>query len=322
MLASARRSAVAVLLTLMLPGAPAQAADDYPNKPVRLIVPLPPGSGGDISGRVLAQAMTPFLGQSVYVENRAGALGTVGAAAVARMAGDGYTVLFGNAATHGAAVSMFPSLAYDPLTDFTPVTLINRNYLALMVRADLGIGTLDQFIAYAKANPGKLSYGTPGTGSQHWLAGETLKKLAGIDVLHVPFQGGGGAMSSMLGGHVSAVIGSLSTGVEHQAAGKIRIVALTSDRRTPEMPDVPAIGETYPGYNFAGWWAMFGPKGMPAPVVAKLNDAALKALASPELKASYQASGFVPEGSTPAQLQQLVQADVARWKDSAFAAKP
>jgi tripartite-type tricarboxylate transporter receptor subunit TctC len=298
------------------------AANDFPTKPIRLVVPLPPGSGGDIAGRLLAQGMSVAMSQSVYVDNRTGALGTVGSASVARLPPDGYTLLLGNAGSHGAAVTMFPTLAYDPVEDFTPLTLVNRNYLAIMVKADLGVASLQEFIGLARANPGKLTYGTPGTGSQHWLAGETLKKMSGIDIVHVPFQGGGGAMSSLLGGHISAVVGSLSTGVELAASGKVRILAVTHESRVAELPDIPAVAETYPGFSFAGWWALFGPKGIPGPIVQTLNDGARKALTAPDLVTSFERNGFVPKGSTPDELRTIVRAELARWKTSGFAAKP
>jgi tripartite-type tricarboxylate transporter receptor subunit TctC len=217
---------------------------------------------------------------------------------------------------------MFPTLAYDPVDDFTPITLVNRNYLAIMVKADLGVASLQEFVGLARAKPGKLTYGTPGTGSQHWLAGETLKKMAGIDIAHVPFQGGGGAMSSLIGGHISAVVGSLSTGVEFAASGKVRILAVTHESRVAELPNIPAVAETYPGFSFAGWWALFGPKGIPGPIVQTLNDSARKALTASDLVTAFERNGFVPRGSTPDELQAIVRAEVVRWKTSGFVPNP
>jgi tripartite-type tricarboxylate transporter receptor subunit TctC len=314
-------AAFAIVIALAATLSPA-TADDYPTKPIKLIIPYPGGSGGDVSGRILAQEMSKILGRNVFVENRAGALGTIGSGLAVRAPADGYTLLLGNPGTHGAASTMIPNLSYDPIDDFTPISMVNKNLLAVMVNKDLPVNTLAELIAYAKANPGKLSYGTPGVGTPHWLAGETLKKLAGIDVLHVPFQGGAPAMSALLGGHVLVVVGSLSTGVEQYKSGQIKMLGIAEPTRIAEFPEVPAVAELYPGFDFSGWWGLFGPRGLPQPIVERLNAAVRDSLAIPELKSAFEAAGFVPIATTPAGLQDRVRDEIPRWKEFAKAEKP
>jgi tripartite-type tricarboxylate transporter receptor subunit TctC len=310
---------VATLLIAAVPAiiaaAPCVAADDYPTRPIKLLIPYPPGSGGDVSGRILGQEMTKLLGQSLVVENRPGALGTIGSLAVARSAPDGYTLLLGNPGTHGASSSIIPNLAYDPIKDFTPISMVNKNLLAIMVNKDVPVASVADLVAYAKANPGKLAYGTPGVGTPHWLAGETLKKRAGIDMLHIPYQGGGPAIAALLGGHVQVVLGSLSTGVALYKSGQIKIIAITESHRVAEFPDIPVVAESYPGFDFAGWWALFGPAGLPEPIVAKLGDAVRKSLTVPELVSAFDAAGFVPEATTPQALRERVQSEIPRWQE-------
>lgn len=293
---------------------PAGANEAYPGKPIRLVVPWPSGSGGDIAGRLVAQKLTEILGQNVYVDNRGGASGTIGSQAARREPADGYTLILGNSASHGSARVLFPNLAYDPVADFTPISLIYRNLLAIAVKRDLPVATLPELVAYAKAHPRELSFGTPGIGSPHQLAGEILKQKAGIELMHLPYQGGGRAMTDLVGGHIPIVVAAVSTAVEHHRAGQIRIVAVTEPERLPFLPDVPAVAEHYAPFEFSGWGGILGPRGLPDAVVARLNEAIRTALGSDDLRHALDAGGFTPQASSPEQLRERIEAETGRWE--------
>jgi tripartite-type tricarboxylate transporter receptor subunit TctC len=311
------RTFVAFALYLACAGL-AVAADVYPSKPIRLVDPWPPGSGGDLIARTLSQKLGEVLGQSMYVDNRGGASGTLGSASVARDAvPDGYTLILGNSSSHGSAKVVYPNLAYDPAEDFTPISLLYRNPLVLMVSKDLAVATIQELIAYAKANPAKLSYGSPGLGTPHMLAAEVLKSRAGVDIAHIPYKGGGPVMNDLLGGHIQVAVSAVSIAVPVHRTGKARILAATTQERNPAIPEIPALGELYPGFDMAGWNALFGPKNLPAPIVARLNAAVRQVLALAEVKAMFENAGYSLSPSSPEELRQRVKAEGARWEEIA-----
>jgi tripartite-type tricarboxylate transporter receptor subunit TctC len=293
----------------------AASADTYPSKSIRLVVPWTAGSGGDIAGRMVAQKLTELLGQTVYVDNRAGATGTIGTAAVGRDAADGYTLLLGNSATHGAAKTAFPKLPYDPINDFTPISMMYKNRLVVAVHKDFPANTLAELVNYAKANPGKVSYGTPGEATPHLLAGETLKSKAGINLIHVPYKGGGQVMNDLVAGHIQVAVSAVSVAVDMNRTGRVKILAITDQQRIDSLPGVPTLSESYPGIDIAGWAGLFGPKQLPAPIVNKLNQAMRIVLASPELKNTFEAAGMTPGASTPEELRGAVNHEMQRWHD-------
>jgi tripartite-type tricarboxylate transporter receptor subunit TctC len=294
---------------------PAAFADTYPSKPIRLVIPWTAGAGVDITGRRVAQKLGEALGQTIIVDNRGGASGTIGSAAVARDAPDGYTLIVGNSASHGSAKAVYPKLPYDPANDFTPVSLIYRNRLVLAVTRDFPANTLAELVKYAKENPGKVSYGTPGEGSPHLLAGETLKRRAGIEMIHVPYKGGGQVMNDLVAGHIQAAVSAVSAALDMQRNGRIKILAVMDQHRIDSLPGVPSVAETYPGFDIAGWGGLFGPRNLPQPIVKKLGDAMRTVMTSAELKATFEASGAVPETSTPEELKKMVTEEGERWQE-------
>jgi len=292
----------------------AKASGSYPDRPIRLVVPWPPGSGGDIAGRMVANKLTELLGKSVYVDNRGGAGGTIGSHSARREAADGYTLILGNSTSHGSAQVLFPN-AYNAATDFTPISLIYRNMLAVAVKRDLPVATIPELVAYAKARPGELGFGTPGMGTPHQLAGEILKQKAGIEMIHLPYQGGGPAMRDLVGGHIPVVVGALSTALENHRAGRIKILALTEAERLKSLPDVPIVADYYAPFDFYGWGAILGPPGLPDAIVARLNAAIRTALESDDLRKIMSAAGFTPEASSPEQLRERIESETSRWED-------
>lgn len=293
--------------------APAAFADNYPDKPIRLVVPWTSGSGSDVVGRIVAQKLGEVLKQSVYIDNRPGASGTIGSAAVVRDPADGYTLVLGNSASHGSAKAVFPNLSYDPVNDFTPISKMYKNSLVLAAHKDVPANTLPELVAYAKQSKVKLKYGTPGRGTPHLLAGETLNEKAGIKLVHVPYKGGGQATADLVAGHIQLAVISISSAVEMAKSGRIKILGVTGDKRIDSLPNIPTLSETYPGIDIGGWGGLFGPKNLPAPIVEKLNTALKTALSSDEVKTKLAAAGIEPISSTPAQLKALVQDEMEQW---------
>jgi tripartite-type tricarboxylate transporter receptor subunit TctC len=311
-----RRTIFAAFALYLASAALAVAADVYPSKQIRLVDPWPPGSGADLIARTLSQKLGEVLGQSMYVDNRGGASGTIGSASVAReAASDGYTLILGNSSSHGSAKVIYPNLPYDPAEDFTPISLLYRNPLVVMVNKDFPVGTIQELIAYARANPAKVSYGSPGLGTPHMLAAEVLKSRAGVDIAHIPYKGGGPVMNDLLGGHIQMAVSAVSIAVPVHRTGKAKVLAVTTQERNPALPEMPALSELYPGFDIAGWNALFGPKNLPGPIVARLNAAVRQVLGTAEVKAIFENAGYTPRPSSPDELRQRVKAEVARWEE-------
>lgn len=309
-----RRAVLAAFgAAVLLPKGTLRAQQGYPTKPVRLIVAWPPGSSTDTSARMLAQKLGEAMGQTFVVESRPGASGIIGAEAVARAAPDGYTLLF-NTANHASNKVAFPKLPYDPVADFAPVSMVHRNVLGIAVHPSLPVQTLGEFLQYAKAKPpGTLSFGTPGMGTAHQLVGELLKQRAGIDMVHIPYKGGGPAVADLLSGQIPMSVASLAAVVPFMRAARVRVIAIADPSRYDELPEVATVAETFPGFDVSGWSAMFAPAGTPAEIVTRLNVEITRALKMPDVRRTLGAAGLVASFSTPETLAKKVREDIERW---------
>ncbi|MFL6831188.1 MAG: Bug family tripartite tricarboxylate transporter substrate binding protein [Xanthobacteraceae bacterium] len=303
-----RRSVVlgAIVLAAQTATAPAQ---DYPSRPVTIVVGYTPGATSDLLARTMAERLNAAWGQSVIVDNRSGVGGNIAAGYVARAPADGYTLMVGTDAIMTSNVFLYKNTPFDPVKDFAPITNAGANIICLTVHVDLPVNSVAGLIAYAKANPGKLQYGSSGIGSPHHLAGELLRQKTGIDIVHVPYRGGGATINDLLGGHIKVAFLSLSSAVPHLGSGKIRIVAVVEKSRYAAMPDVPTIGETVPGFEMSSWLGFFAPAG--TPLVTRLNEAMVKVLTTDAVKEKLAALGLVVAPSTPAELAATVREGLA-----------
>lgn len=314
-LLSRRASLRAALLTVASGSVPLLAKAEpaaYPAKPIKLIVPYPPGGGTDITGRAMAQKLSELLGQSVVIENRPGATGMIGAASVAKSAPDGYTVLFGAASEMAINASLFKNMAYDPRTDFEPVSLL-ATFPLIFVAPAATSRSLHDLIAAAKAKPDSISYGSIGSGSPQHLAAELLSGMAKARFLHVPYKGSGPLVQDAVGGHIDMAVSSVPPAVPLVRSGKLRALAVTSTKRSDALPDVPTMAELgFSDYAFETWVGVAVPKGTPADIVDRLRAGLSAALASNDVQATLRDQGAVPVGSTPEQFRQFVRAEVAK----------
>ncbi len=290
------------------------AQDKYPTKPIRLIVAFPAGGSTDIVARLVGQRLGEKLGQQVVVDNRGGAGGTIGTEIAARANPDGYTLTMGTTSTHVIAVGAYKSLRYDPVKDFEPITLVASTPYLLVVNPAVKANSLKEFVALAKAQPGKMNYASAGTGTTTQLAMEMLKMAAGIDVVHVPFGGNGPAGVATIGGQVQALFGSMPAVLPQAKAGRLRPLAVGTPKRSPALPDVPSASETYPGFDAQLWLGFFAPKGTPAPVLKRLNTELLAIAQSPEMKEQFERNGADPLWSnSPSDLSKLVTSDIDKY---------
>jgi tripartite-type tricarboxylate transporter receptor subunit TctC len=305
------RSAVAVAALVAAAHAAAQA---WPTKPIRLVVPFPPGGAVDFYARVVQQPLSEVLGQTVVIDNKAGASGMVGAEAVAKSPPDGYTLLLGNIASLAINVGIYPKMPYDPLKDFTPIIrTVDVNYV-LVVHPSVPVKSVPELIAYAKANPGKLSYGSAGSGSLPHLGTELFKAQTGTDMVHVPYKGGGPMVTDLLGGSVQVVIGDQANLMPHVQSGKLRALAVATSKRSPNAPDIPTIAETgLAGFDATAWQGLVGPAGMPPDVVRRLNEAFNKVMAMPAVRERLVGGGLEPVGGTPEQFGRFIGSEIAKW---------
>ena len=305
-----RRALVATAALLALPvGVWAQT---WPDRPIRLVVPYAVGAAADQLARAVGERLGQGLGQTVIVDNRAGAGGTLGADNVAKSPADGYSIVLGTDASHATNIFLSKKFPYDPVKSFTPIAPAAVNHIVLVVNPSLPVKTVAELIAYAKANPKKLSFGSSGPGSAHHLAGDLLNEKAGIDMVHVPYKGGGPAMTDLIGNSISVLFASLSTAKPHIDSGKIRALAVVEDKRFHAMPNLPIIGETVPGYAIASWFAFFGPAGLQQPVVTKLNAEINKALAQAALRETLEKAGMSVTGGKSEELVALVKSELAQ----------
>jgi tripartite-type tricarboxylate transporter receptor subunit TctC len=296
-----------------LPALPRPAhAQSFPSRFVRLIVPFPPGGGGDALARPLAQRLSEVWGQQVIVENKGGAGGNVGAYQAANSPADGYTLLLG-AAFFSINPYLYPNSGYNPATDLAPVTLLTVIPNVMMVPNSSPAKTVQEFIDYAKANRGKVTFASTGVGASPHLSGELFKRMAGIEMTHVPYRGAGPAMNDLIPGRVDAMFSNLP-GVISQVSGKaVRGLAVTTAERNLAAPDIPTIGETVAGYEVSTWWALYVPARTPADIIAKIHSDAAAALTHPLVKQRYEAIGAPATPSTPAELTALMKTDLDKW---------
>ncbi|MFM9967228.1 MAG: Bug family tripartite tricarboxylate transporter substrate binding protein [Burkholderiales bacterium] len=264
----------------------------------------------------MSQKLGEILRTSLIIDNRPGAEGGIGSLLAAKAAPDGYTLVWGNAATHGSNKVVFPNLGYDPVKDFTPISSVHKNILSVAVNTSLPANSFTEFLAYARTRPANLRYGTPGVGSPHHLTGVLLNRRAGIELSHVPYKGGGPAVTDVLGGHIELTMASLAAVIPQHRAGKIRILAVTDGLRYEQLPDIPAIAETFPGIEILGWSGVFGPANLPADITARLNAALAEALRAPEVKSTFEKAGLVASWSTAADLAKRVSSEIELWNDA------
>ncbi len=310
MLRNLFRIGVALYATVLSCGAFAQA---WPSHPIKFIVPYTPGTGMDMIARTVGPKLSERLGQPVVVENKPGASGNIGAEAVAKAAPDGYTVMV-TANTMLIAASLYRSVPFDPLKDFAPISLAAWGTLLLCANPKTGINSVADLIAQAKANPGRLSYSSPGVGTPHHMSMELFKDLTGTDLLHVPYKGSAGALTDLLAGEISVGFVPIHVATPYVKAGRLRALAVGSTKRHPNAPDLPTLQELgVKGAEVDMWYAFLAPKGTPAAVIAKLDAELRTILSLPELKAGFDKQGMQAASSTPEELNALMQRDYARW---------
>ena len=288
----------------------------YPDKPIRLVVPFPPGGGADAIARSLTPKLSQALGQTVYVENKPGAGGNVGAEFVARAAADGYTLLYGTNGTHAINQTLYGNLRFDPVKDFAPVSRLTEIAPMLVVHPDLPARTVAELIRYARANPGKINFASAGNGTTSHLAGELFKTLAGVDIVHVPYRGGNAAMIDVIAGRAPMMIDVMPNALPQALAGKVRGLAVASARRTACAPNYPTLAESgLPGFELAAWDGILAPAGTPQAVVKQLNAAIRDALADPHVSASLVARGAQPVPGSPAEFARHIRTESAKWAE-------
>ena len=291
----------------------AQAADAYPQKPITLIVPWAAGGSTDILARVLSEHLTRSLGQPVIVDNKPGASGNIGSAMVARAKPDGYTLLVGSMSTHAMNPALMPNMPFRGVEDFTPLGLLAYVTNTMVVHPSVPAQNLKDLIAYAKANPGKLAYASAGPGSTNHLSAVLFERMAGVQMLHVPYKGGAPAVVDTVAGQTQVLFSAGTQTLPHVKAGKLRLLAVTEAKRSPLLPNTPTVAETVPGYELAVWYGAFGPKGMPADLVARLNREINTVMALPEVKKQMNAIGVETATSTPQQFGTILRNDADRY---------
>ena len=288
------------------------AAQDYPVRPIRLVVPSPPGGAVDLVGRTIAQKMADHLGQNVIVDNRPGGGKTIGPAIVARAAPDGYTLLE-ISITHTINPGLDPKLPFDSVKDFSPISLIAMSPLVLVVHPSLPVKSVQDFIALAKARPGQLNFGASNASGGH-LALELFRDMTDINIVHVPYRGGGPALIDLMAGQVQLMMTSPLTAVPLAKNGKLRVLGVSSKARSPAIPDVPAIAEIVQGYEASLWYALLAPAGTPDNIITRLNSLIQKALTLPDVRELFAKGGVEPMGSTPDELGEHIRKEIEKWR--------
>ena len=306
-----RRSAFVILGMAVAAGAGAQ---NYPVKPIRLVSPYPPGGANDILARIIGQKLGESLGQQIVIENRGGATGNIGAEYVAKAAPDGYTILMGQASNLTINVSLMSKMPYDPVKDLAPVTLVATTPNLLVVHPSLPVRTVKDLVALAKAKPGSVNYASSGSGSAGHLAGELFKRVAHIDMVHIPYKGAAPALTDVVAGQAQLYFTSPISATPFVKGGRLRMVAVTSLKRSPSLPDIPTVAESgYPDFDVVSWWGILTPAGVPKEIIAKLHTEIVKVLALPEIKTKFADQGADVASDTPDHFAAYIKTEIAKW---------
>ena len=303
---------LALALLCIAAAGPARAAD-YPGRPVKWVVPYPPAGTTDVLARIVAQWLTEKLGQPFVIENKPGAGNNLGTEMVVKAPADGYTMLLVNPA-NGINATLYKELSFNVIRDLAPVAGIVRTPNVMEVTPSFPAKTVAEFIAYCKANPGKINMASSGSGTSVHLSGELFKSMTGCQMLHVPYKGAGPALTDLMGGQVDVIFDNLPSSVGHIKGGKIRALAVTSAERDPSLPDVPAVAETVPGYEATAWFGIGMPKGTPKDVIEKVNAEVNRALADPKMRARLAELGGKPIAGTPEDFGKVIAAETAKWE--------
>jgi tripartite-type tricarboxylate transporter receptor subunit TctC len=310
---SVRSSWLAAAGLLLALAAPALAQSDYPNRPVRLIIPFPPGGSNDVVGRMIGTSLSEKLGKQVVIDNRAGAGGVVGTEIASKTPPDGYTLLVISLA-HAVNPWLY-KLPYDPIKDFVPIGIMGSGPNVVVVHPSLPVNSIKELIALAKKQPGELQYASAGIGSFQHLGGELFKLEAGVDILHVPFKGGGPAMIDVVGGHTKVMFSSLVQTTPHIKTGKLRALAVGSKQRSKVLPDVPTVAEAgVPSYEAVNWWGIVAPAGTPQPIIEKLHAALTAAQDSPEVEKQFASEGAVVVKKSPTEFGAFMVSEMNKWE--------
>jgi tripartite-type tricarboxylate transporter receptor subunit TctC len=308
-----KRIALSLLALAMAFAAPAKA-EEFPSKPVKIIVPYAAGGGTDIVARIVAQKLQEKWGPAVVVENRAGAGGNVGAEAVYTAAPDGYTLLFTAQGPLVVNQSLFEKIPYEP-EKFTPISLVMVAYSALLANPKVPAKDVKELIAYAKANPNKLNYASQGIGTAAHLIAELFKSIAGVQINHVPYRGSGPALNDLVAGHVDLMFGELAPSYQYIQSGKLKALAVSSDKRIANLPNVPTVSETLPGFFVTSWWAIVAPPNMPADLTSKISAAVGEVMKQPDVSDKLKGMSMVSTGSSSAELSKFIKDEAKRWGD-------
>jgi tripartite-type tricarboxylate transporter receptor subunit TctC len=309
-----RAFAVAIASVGLLAGLSSVQAQSWPSRPITMVVPFPPGPALDLVARLVAKKIEGPLGQTIVIENRTGANGAIGSAAVARAKPDGATLLAATAGTHVTAVHLVKSRPYDPIKDFSPIVAAVEPVTCLAIHPSVPVSSVPELIAYAKAHPNELSYGSSGVGSVFHLMGELFNETAGVKLNHVPYRGVAPAMQDLLGGHIPMVFISVANAEAAAKAGQVKILAVLEPARYAGLPDVPSMSEIIPAFRKpSSWFGFFGPAGLPAPIVARLNTEMNKALHAPDVVHTFDAAGFAVIGGTPQHFAELIRDGIERY---------
>jgi tripartite-type tricarboxylate transporter receptor subunit TctC len=293
---------------------PNVAAQGYPSKPIRLVVPFPPGGPLDVVARAIGQKVGEAWGQPIVVDNRPGAGGSLGADIVAKSAPDGYTIVMGALSTHAVNVSLYGKLPYDPIKDFAPITLVAITPNVLVLNPGLPANTVGELISYAKANPGKLSFGSGSNGSAGHLAGELFKVDAGVDMVHVPYKGGAPAMQDLLSGQIQLMFDNLANSMPQVKAGRLKALAVTTAKRSALVPELPTLTEAgVPNFDIYTWFGLLAPAGTPRDIIAKWNAEVTKVLSAPDVRERLHAQGAEPAPGTPEQFAALIRSEIPKY---------
>lgn len=305
---------VALVTTIVGFAGAAHAQGGYPTKPITMIVPFSAGGTTDILARIVGLQLGKALGQPVVIDNRPGAGGNIGASLAAKAPGDGYTLFMGTIGTHAINQSLYSKLPYDPVKDFAPITRVAMVPNLVVVNPKVPVNNVKELIAYVKANPDKLSYGSSGSGSSMHLSGELFNSMTGLHIQHIPYKGSAPAVNDLLGNQIGLMFDNMPSSYPHVKAGKLRAIAVTSAKRSPALPNVPTVAESgVPGYEATSWFALYATGGTPQPIVDRLNAEVVKILAMPEVKKQMADQGAEPNPEKPAQLAAFMKSETAKW---------